>query len=187
MGESIQQRGREFLVAGKDGDPFGKREVGRHHRGPSLVAIRDQIEEQLAADAVKGHEAELVNDEDVDPEEALLQPRKLTRVAGFEQLADQIRRAREEDAALLLRRFDAERDRQVRFPRANRAGQDQILRRRDPFAARQRVNLRRADPLDGGEIKRVERLHLREARFAEALPITDSCREASSALRTSCK
>ena len=32
------------------------------------------------------------------------------------------------------------------------------------------MNLCRADPLDGGEIKRVERLHLRETCLAQALP-----------------
>ena len=69
-----------------------------------------------------------------------------------------------------LRRFDAERDRQVRLAGADRAGEDQILRRGDPLAARERVDLRRADALGGGEIKRVERLHLGKARLAEPLP-----------------
>src|SRR5437867_3006555 len=39
----------------------------------------------------------------------------------------------------------------------------------DPFAARQRVNLRRTDALDCREIKRVERFYLWEARLAQPL------------------
>ena len=104
MGEAIQQRGRELFVAGKDGDPFGKREIGRHDRGPPFVPVGQQIKEELTADAVEGHEPELVDDQDVDAQEPLLQPRELAGIAGFEELPHQIGRAREEDAAFLLRR-----------------------------------------------------------------------------------
>ena len=48
-------------------------------------------------------------------------------------------------------------------------GEDQILGRGDPFAAGEGVDLRRVDAVGGGEIKGVERLHLREARLAQAL------------------
>ena len=94
---------------------------------------------------------------------------ELAGVARFEQLTHEIGRAGEEHAAFLLRRFDAERDREVRFAGADRAGEDQILRRGDPLAARERVDLRRADAVGGGEVEGVERLHLREARLAEPL------------------
>ena len=106
----------------------------RDDGGAALVAVGDQIEEQLAADAVEGHEAQLVDDEDVDAEQPLLEARELARVARFEELAHQIGRAGEEHAPFLLGGFDAERDRQVRLARADRAGEDQILRRRHPLA-----------------------------------------------------
>ena len=85
------------------------------------------------------------------------------------ELPDEIGRAREEHAPFLLRRFDAERDREVRFAGADRAGEDQILGRGDPLAARERVDLRRADAVGGGEVEGVERLHLRKARLAQPL------------------
>ena len=125
----------------------------RHDRRPPLVPIGDQIEEQLAADPIEGDESELVDDEDVDAQEPLLQPRELARIARFEQLAHEIGRPREEHAPFLLRRFDAERDRQMRLAGPDRAGEDQILGRGDPLAARQRVDLRRADALGGGEVE----------------------------------
>jgi hypothetical protein len=106
MREAIEQGGRELLVAGKYGDPFRKREIRRHHRGPALVAVGDQIEEQLAADPIEWHEAELVDDEDVDPQESLLQPRELTRIARFEELPHEIGGSGKEHAAFLLGRFD---------------------------------------------------------------------------------
>ena len=125
----------------------------RHDGRPPLVPIGDQIEEQLAADPIEGDESQLVDDEDVDAQQPLLQPRELARIARFEQLADEIGRAREEHAAFLLGRFDAERDRQMRLAGADRAGEDQILGRGDPLAARQRVDLGRADALGRGEVE----------------------------------
>ena len=47
---------------------------------------------------------------------------------------------------------------------------------------RERVDLRRADPLDGGEITRVEGLHLGEARLAQ--PLTHDRLMARRQLRT---
>lgn len=69
MCEAIKQRGRELLVACKDGNPFGKREIRRHHCGAALIAVGEQIEEQLAAETVKGREAQFVDDEHLDAEE----------------------------------------------------------------------------------------------------------------------
>jgi hypothetical protein len=113
--QSIEERRGEFLVARKHGDPLGKGEVGRDDRGPALVAIRNQIEEQLAADAVEGHEAELIDDQHVHSEQALLEPGELAAVAGLEQLAHEVGRARKKHAPLPLRRLHAQRDDQVRL------------------------------------------------------------------------
>ena len=68
MRQAIRQCGRELFIAAKDRDPLGKREICRHDCRSALVPIGDQIEEQLAADTVEGHETQLVDDEDVAPE-----------------------------------------------------------------------------------------------------------------------
>ena len=91
MRQAIKQRGRQLLVAGKDGDPFGKREIGGHDGRPSFVPIGDQIEEQLAADPVEWDKPELVDDEHVDAQQALLEPSQLSGIARFDQLTHQIR------------------------------------------------------------------------------------------------
>ena len=72
MGQPVEERGGQLLVAGEDGHPFGKREIGRDDRRPSLVAISDQIEKQLAAHAVERDKPELVDDQDVDAQQTLL-------------------------------------------------------------------------------------------------------------------
>lgn len=111
----------------------------------------------------------LVDDEHVDAPEALLETRELARIPRFQELAHQIGRAGEEHAAFLLRGFDTQRDGQVRLPGPNRAGEDEILGRRDPVATGEGVDLGGAHPLGGREIKGVERLDVGKARLAEPL------------------
>jgi hypothetical protein len=60
VSESIEQGRRELLVTGEDLHPLGKREVGRDDDAASLVAFGEQVEEELAADAIEGDEAEFV-------------------------------------------------------------------------------------------------------------------------------
>ena len=62
MREAIEERRGELFVAGKDGDPLGEAQIGRDDGGAALVAVGDQIEEQLSAGALEGDEAELVDD-----------------------------------------------------------------------------------------------------------------------------
>ena len=57
----------------------------------------------------------------------------------------------------------------MRFAGPDRAGEDQILGRGDPLAARERVDLRRADAVRGREVEGVEGLHLGKARLAQPL------------------
>jgi hypothetical protein len=59
----------------------------------------------------------------------------------------------------------------VCFAGADRAREDQILGGRDPLAARQGVDLGRADALGGREVEAVEGLDLGKARLAQ--PLTD--------------
>ena len=55
------------------------------------------------------------------------------------------------------------------MPGPDRAGEDQILGCGDPLAARERVDLRRADAVGGGEVEGIEGLHLGKARLAQPL------------------
>jgi len=86
--QAIEQRGRELFVAGEDRDPFGEGEIRGDDDRPPLVAVGEQVEEQLATDAVERDEAQLVDDEDVAPEEPLLQPRELARITRARDAAN---------------------------------------------------------------------------------------------------
>ena len=46
MGERVNHR-RSHLVVSKDGTPFGKLKICGEYDAPSLVAVRDNPEEQL--------------------------------------------------------------------------------------------------------------------------------------------
>ena len=111
MREAVEERGRQLLVARKHGDPLGKGQIGRDDRGASLVSIGDEIEEQLAADAIERDKSQFVDDEHVDAKQPLLEPRELAGITRLEQLPHQIGRAPEQDAVFLFRRFDAPGDR----------------------------------------------------------------------------
>ena len=52
MAQTVEQRCGELLVA-EDLDPFTEREIRRHHRRSTLVAIGEDAEEQLCADPIE--------------------------------------------------------------------------------------------------------------------------------------
>jgi hypothetical protein len=87
MSEPVEERSGQLLIAGKDGHPFRKREIRGDDRGSSFVAVRDQIEEEVAPRPDEGDESELVDDKDLDSPQPLLQTRELAGVARFEELA----------------------------------------------------------------------------------------------------
>jgi len=72
MDEAIEPHGGELLVA-EHLDPFGKGQIGGDDRCPPLVSLREQIEEELAAGALKWHKGQFVHDQKRDLFVALLQ------------------------------------------------------------------------------------------------------------------
>jgi hypothetical protein len=187
VGLTIEERGGEFLVAGKDGDPFRETETRGDHGGAALVAVGDQIEEQLAADAIEGHEAELVDDQHLDPQQPLLQARQLAAIAGLEQLAHGIGRPREQHPTLLFGGFDAERDRKWVLPvpigpaRIRFSG----AVTHSPRASVWICVALRPSAIWKSKVSRVLVSGKRASR--RRCRMTDSCRQVCSALSTSCR
>lgn len=87
-----------------------------------LVSRADGIEEDLTASAVEGHEAGLVEDQDVDSFEPALVAAQLPSVSRLKERAHKVSRSPEGDVAALPRRLDAEGDRQVRGRRSDEGG-----------------------------------------------------------------
>ncbi len=111
VGESIEQSGGELLVAAEDFDPFSECEVGGDDDASTLIAFGEQVEEQLAASAIEGDEAQLVNYKKFDLLESSLKTPELASVARLEQRSDDIRGAGEENASSLTCGFDIHRAR----------------------------------------------------------------------------
>ena len=61
MREPIEERGGQFLIASKHRDPFSKGEIRRDDGRATLVAVGEQIEEELAPVSIERNEAELVD------------------------------------------------------------------------------------------------------------------------------
>ena len=81
---------REFLVL-EHRDPLAAGQVRGQDDGASLVRVGQQVEEQLALVLVEQHEAELVDDQQVDLLIPLLKPTEHALVTRLVELAHQIR------------------------------------------------------------------------------------------------
>src|SRR5712692_1950509 len=68
MGEAVEERCGHLGVA-EDGGPFGEGEIGGDDDRGALVETADEVEEELAAGLREGQIAELVEDEEVEPDE----------------------------------------------------------------------------------------------------------------------
>ena len=84
VSETVEERGGELLIA-EDLHPFAKREVGRDGRRALLVAVGEEVEQQLAAGALEGYEAELVDGQQRDPQVTLMEPRERELVTCLDQ------------------------------------------------------------------------------------------------------
>ncbi|MEQ8983065.1 MAG: hypothetical protein RL846_34295, partial [Deltaproteobacteria bacterium] len=143
--ETVEQRGRELLVVGEDLGPFAEGEVrGDEHRA-ALVPLCNQVEEHLASGAVEGHEAELVEDQELRASDSQMEAADLALVVCFDQHPDEVGRAMEGDTAPLLGGLETEGDREVRLPGADRSREDQVLSASDPLALREFDHLRSRD------------------------------------------
>ena len=161
----------------EDLHPFAEREVGGDDRRAPLVAVGEEVEEQLAAGALEGHEAEFVDDQQRDPQVALVQPRERQLVARLDELAHEVGGAHEGDppayagiprrAVAAAGSLDAERDREVRLAGADRPGDDDVLGALDVFAGRQLGELRPLDALQRVPVELLEGLQVGEPRLAQ--------------------
>ena len=135
------------------------------------MPFAEYVEEQLAAGAVEGHKAQLVQHDEVDALEPALEASELPCVAGLDEHPDQVRRTHEGDVQALLGRLDAERDGQMRFPRSHWARQDEVASLANPLAAGELGHHCRVHAVGRSELEAVEHVHLGEA--SRANPVTD--------------
>jgi len=62
VGQAIEQSGGQLLVA-EDLDLFAESQIGGDDSRASLIALGEQVEEQLATGTLERHEAQLVHNQ----------------------------------------------------------------------------------------------------------------------------
>ncbi len=88
MGQPVEERPGQAL--GSEGfRPFIEGQVARDQRSPALVALRDQLEEQLRPDFGEWNEAQFVDDQQFGVGHLFLDPQQAPLVARLHQLVDQ--------------------------------------------------------------------------------------------------
>lgn len=111
MGDAVDDGAREHGVV-EHLVPAVEHEVRRYHRRALPVAAGQQVEQHLAAFAVERSVAEVVEDHQVEPLEALLVGRQLVEAHRLLHLDDQVRHVDERHRALRLAGLGAHRHRQ---------------------------------------------------------------------------
>ena len=88
MSETVQQGAGQPLRA-EDLRPLVEGQVGGDQDRPSLVALTEDLEEELSAGLGERDEAQLVDDEQFEPGKLLLQIEQTPLVPGLNQLVYQ--------------------------------------------------------------------------------------------------
>ena len=88
MSEAVQQCPGEPLLA-EDLGPLVEWQIGGHQDGAALVALAEDLEEQFRTGGGQRHEAQLVDEEELEAGQLPLQVEQPTVVPGLHGLVDQ--------------------------------------------------------------------------------------------------
>ena len=136
VGEPVEQGAGEALAA-EDVGPFVEGQVAGDQGGSAFVALREDFEEKFGAGLRQRHEAEFVDDQELDLGEALLVAQKMLLVAGFDERVDEGGGAGPEDGVAALARSQAQAEREMALAGAGVAeGDDVSWRLMEPPQAR---------------------------------------------------
>ena len=119
VGDAVDDGLGEARV-GEDLGPFAEREVGRDDQRCSLVALGDDLEDELCCTVGECEVSELVEDDELGAGVARDDAAELAAALGCLQLVREGGECGEAHAASLLAGEDRERDRQVCLARAGR-------------------------------------------------------------------
>ena len=82
-----QCSGQAFCAEGFG--PFVEWQVAFDHRGAALIALRDQLEQELGTGLGQWHEAQFVDDQQLDGCHLLLDAEQTALIAGLHQFVEQ--------------------------------------------------------------------------------------------------
>ena len=134
MGQSVEQRPGQALGTERLG-PFVEGKIrGDQNRG-ALVALRDELEQQLRSGLRQRDEAQLVNDQQLVVGELLLQPQQPSFIARLHELMHERRGGDEAHRQPPLARGQSQSLGHVSLPGAARSQSDDVLAPLDPFTS----------------------------------------------------
>jgi hypothetical protein len=91
------------------------------------MALREEVEQHLAALSIEGNEAELVDDKQVGSLQALREATQLTLVSGLEHLANEVGGSHKAHVLATTTHLDADGDGEVGLAGANGADESEVL------------------------------------------------------------
>src|ERR1035437_10575367 len=101
MREAVEERAGEPLRA-EYACPLVERQIARDQRPACLVALAEDLEQQLGPSRRKRHVAEFIDDQQPVASELTLEPQEPFLVTRLEQFVDESRRRDEADRQALL-------------------------------------------------------------------------------------
>ena len=127
--QSVEHGGSECGVVVEDLGPFAVDAVGGDDGGAALVALAEDLEQQVGAGFVDGQVPQLVQDEDAGFEEAV--QRRLEGACGLGggERVDRVDGAGEQHRVVRLAGPQAERDGQMRLAQADAADEHDVAGR----------------------------------------------------------
>lgn len=165
MGQPVKQGGGQFFIP-KDLHPFRKGQIGGHDSRAAFITIGHQVEEQLAAVALEGHEPEFVDDQYRHLLQATVKPAEGTVVACLHQIPDQIGGLVESHSNAPAGCLHAKRNRQMGLAGTDGSGDDHVMRLLHESAACKLMDHGAADALEQFPVDLVKGLDVREVRLA---------------------
>ena len=166
MGQPVQQ-GRGHAFALEDLAPLAERQVAREQQAGPLIAIREDLEQQLRPGPAERQVAQLIADQQVQSVELAQEAIELVLLLGLLQAGHQVRRREEPHPPAGPAGRQTQGDRQVRFANPRVSDQAQVLVLVQPLAAGQLHDLLLVQVRHATEVVAVQVLIDRERRLLD--------------------
>jgi len=85
-GQTIEERGRQSLIASKELRPLGERDRGRDDEADVFVQCRQATKEEIRSCFGEGNESHLIEEEEIEPQQTPLEAGEPMRCLCFEEV-----------------------------------------------------------------------------------------------------
>src|SRR6266699_264657 len=167
VGQSVEQRTGQPLGPEHAG-PLVERQIAGDDGGAALVALAEDLEQQLGAGCRKGYIAEFINDQRLVTGQLALQSQQTLLVFGLDQLMDQSGGRDEADRQALLAGRQPQSESNMGLPRAAVADRNHVLSASDVLTAGKLQHQCLVERRDRRKLETVQALHRREPRLLDA-------------------